>query len=207
MENKKFKKKIMGGFDRSEVIDYIDKLQQSPAPEFDEKKYIEEIEHLKSQRDTLAEALEKANEQLRKLSEPISAGKNTIASSIAHSKAHFDTMVSLSEEVRGEMAENLSAVSKDVRDMQKRCAEMRKSFEADSDKLESELAKFRACIDKSSQFFLEGSDTIGKVSQKAESEDSNIKEVLEDGFKILEEVNFQQSSIDSILKKFRKQGK
>lgn len=203
MENKKFKKKFIGGFDKGEVIDYIDKLQQQQAQE-DEQKYIEQIELLKNERDALASALEQANEQIKKLSDPVKGSKSMIASSIAHSKSHFDSMVSLSEEVRSETAEKLAEVSNDVQEMLKSSVEMKKDFEAAAQKLGDDIEKLQSYLDKSSPFFRADRGALGDISAKAEDEDSSIKSVLEEGFKLLDETTAQEDEIDKILHDLKK---
>lgn len=203
MENKKFKKKIVGGFDKNEVIDYIDRLQKEQIQKPDEDKYLEEIERLKAERDTLADALAKANEQLKKLSDPLTGSNSVIASSIAHSKSHFDSIVTLSDEVRNETAENLSRVSDDVAQMLENAAEMKSSFLSAAEKLNGDLEALKSYVEKTSPFFRDDRGQLGEIREKADREDSSIKKVLEEGFKLLEEATAHQSKIDKILQNIK----
>lgn len=204
MENKTFRKKLLGGFDRNEVIDYIDLLQKDKSEEFDEQKYLDEIECLKNERDALAQALEKANEQLKKLSDPVSGSNSMMASSISHSKAHFESMAALSEEVRRETGENLSVVSDDITNMLDKANEMRKCFDIASDKLNKDIEKLRFFIDKSAPFFQGESVKLEDVSQKVVKEEKNAKEILKQGQNLINEAVARQAEIDGILEKIRK---
>lgn len=203
MESKKFKKKFIGGFDKSEVIDYIDNLQKTQAEEMNEQKYLEQIERLTSERDALADALEKANEQLKKLSDPLIGSKSMLASSIAHSKSHFDNMVSLSDEVKSETNDNLEKISGDVREMIANAAEMKKNFENAADNLGSDLEKLQSFLEKSLPFFRDDRGKLGDISKKAVEKDNGAKEVLEEGFKLLDETTAQQSEIDKLLQEVK----
>lgn len=204
MENKTFRKKLLGGFDRNEVIDYIDRLQKDKSEEFDEQKYLDEIESLKNERDALAQALEKANEQLKKLSDPVSGSNSMMASSISHSKAHFESMAALSEEVRRETGENLSVVSDDVTNMLDKANEMRKCFDIASDKLNKDIEKLRFFIDKSAPFFQGEPVKLEDVSQKVVKEEKSAKEILKQGQNLINEAVARQAEIDGILEKIRK---
>lgn len=204
MENKTFRKKLLGGFDRNEVIDYIDRLQKDKSEEFDEQKYLDEIERLKNERDALAQSLEKANEQLKKLSDPVSGSNSMMASSISHSKAHFESMAALSEEVRRETGENLSVVSDDITNMLDKANEMRKCFDIASDKLKKDIEKLRFFIDKSAPFFQGESVKLEDVSQKVVKEEKNAKEILKQGQNLINEAVARQAEIDGILEKIRK---
>ena len=204
METKKFKKKFLGGFDKTEVIDYIDRLQKDRSEEYDEQKYIEEIERLKKERDALASALEKANEHLKKLSDPIAGSNSTLASSISHSKSHFESMAALSDEVRRETGENLSLVSSDADKLLENAVEMKKSFDAAAEKLNKDIENLRFFLEKSSPFFRGDPAVVEKIRQEAVKEDNSAKEVLKQGQKLLDETTAKQTEIDNLLEIIKK---
>ena len=203
METKKFKKKLIGGFDKSEVIDYIDRLQKNQAEEYDEQKYIDEIESLKEERDALAQLLEKANEQLKKFSDPIEGSNSMLASSISHSKSHFDNMASLSDEIRLETGEKLLLASKDAQKILDDALKMKESFDAAAEKLNEDIESLKIFLDKSAPFFRDDSETIEEIRQRASKEEDNAKTILKKGRNILDEAVAQQAEINKILKKIK----
>ena len=204
MENKQFKKKLIGGFDKSEVIDYIDRLQKNQSEEYDEEKYIEEIERLKEERDTLAALLEKANEQLKKLSDPLTGSNSMLASSITHSKAHFDNMASLSDEIRRETSDKLALVSKDAKKMLDEAVDMKKSFDKAAENLENDIEELRSFVEKSSPFFRDDAESIKEIRKKAVKEDEQTKTVLKQSSDLLDETVAHQAEIDTVLKKIKR---
>lgn len=192
MESRKFKKSFIGGFDKEDVINYIEEIQKQAGVNNSGQENAEEIERLREENRQLREALEKSNEQLKLLADPIHSSNKILASSIAYSQSHYN---SITELVNGlcrttnesalrtkENVENIISFSKASRD------ELKKSYDQfgeNLNQLKNNLEETMNCFEKISEYSLE-------TAEKTKVADADISQVIETAQKLLSDIENRQ---------------
>lgn len=200
MENKKFKKSIFGGFKKTDVIDYIKALESEKNSSVADEELTKEVEELKKDKILLMHELEKAKDQIKKLSDPLTGANRMMASSIKHSKDHFDSMVCLAGQINEETSSSIESISSDVEKMLGATAEMTEKFELSLGELRSKLDKLKTDLAQSKEYFKDTSQkTSDEVMNNAQDENQNIYKILSEGYELLDETTLQQFEITKII--------
>lgn len=202
MESKKFKTKFMGGFDKQDVMQYISDLQKSQAQTVDEQ-LTKKIAELKEENEILMEALEKANEHIKKLSDPITGSSKMVASSISHSKSHFENMAILADGIGETTNDSLISLSKDVKTLIEKTDTAAKDFDDSVSQLRKNLEKFENYIAKSSEYFNDSIKKNSKIKTKVKSENESIETLLSQGYELLDETTVKQLEISKLLNELK----
>lgn len=200
MENKIFKKSIFGGFKKSDVMDYIKNLESEKNKTAPDEELTKEVEELRKEKIILLHELEKANEQIKKLSDPLTGANRMIASSIKHSKDHFDSMVSLADQINDETSNRIESISCDVENMLGSTAEMADKFEQSLSELRSKLDNLKNNLNQSKECFNGGNEKPSdEIMLNAENQNNDIYKILSDGYELLDETTLQQFEITKII--------
>ncbi|MBQ6624963.1 MAG: hypothetical protein IIX39_04010 [Clostridia bacterium] len=198
MESKKFKTKFMGGFDKKDVMQYISDLQKSQAQSVDEQ-LTQKIAELKKENEILMEALEKANEHIKKLSDPITGSSKMVASSISHSKSHFENMAILADGIGETTNDGLISISKEVKSLLEKTGKVAKDFDDSMSQLRKNLEKFESHIAKSTEYFNDSVKENSKIKNKVKNENESIETLLSQGYELLDETTVKQLEISRLL--------
>ena len=184
MKAMKFRNSFFGGFNKADVMKYIEELQkkqpqtsQMPDDETESK----EIIALKKENERLVLALEKANEQIKKLKQP--------------KKESTKTVSNLKDNIKIDPTENTNAISGDISGMIKSTEDIAKDFDNAVKKLNGDLEEFKKYLETSSKYF----DEQQNIHSEIDLEDENIKEILSQGYELIEESGLKQLEISKII--------
>lgn len=184
MKAMKFRNSFFGGFNKADVMKYIEELQkkqpqtsQMPDDETESK----EIIALKKENERLVLALEKANEQIKNLKK--------------QKKESTKTVSNLKDNIKIDPTENTNAISGDISGMIKSTEDIAKDFDNAVKKLNGDLEEFKKYLETSSEYF----DEQQNIHSEIDLEDENIKEILSQSYELIEESGLKQLEISKII--------
>lgn len=204
MESKKFKKSFMGGFDKEDVMKYIEEIQKQNSEKKSVNDDSEEIKALKEENERLAEALRKSNEQLKLLADPVEGSNKILASSIAYSTSHYNSITDLVNglcRTTNESAVDTKATVEDILSFAKKSEE---EFTKNYNIFKKNLETLRKNLKETIECFGKIEEASTDTSKKTKAADAKIENLMQKAEKLLGSIENQQKENSELLEKVKK---
>jgi len=195
MEAKKFKKSVFGGFNKTEVIRYIDELQKQSA----QKAESEEVTRLKEENARLTEALRKTDEQLRKFASPVANSNTMLASSLAHSKSHFENITAIVNGICETTGESITSANANIVELLNVADCASKDFTQSIEQLRETLEKLLAFLNETSDCLMSASANCETANEEVVKNENKTKDLLQSGEDVLNDLEKQQEENSKLL--------
>ena len=195
MEAKKFKKSVFGGFNKTEVIRYIDELQKQSA----QKAESEEVTRLREENARLTEALRKTDEQLRKFASPVANSNTMLASSLAHSKAHFENITAIVNGICETTGESVTNANANIIELINMADCTSKDFAQSVEALRENLQKLQAFLNETSDCLMSASANCETASENVSDSENKTMEILKKGEVVADDIKKQQEENSKLL--------
>lgn len=183
MVERKFKKSLFG-FKKADVMKYIDELQKSSSDPAEVDS--EELKKLREENEKLAQALEKSNKQIELLSDPVKGSNKMLATSLEHSRTHFENVATLVNGICDKANENVGLAGDELAEILKMADKTSDDFEGALKKFREELETLRSHLEKTGSYFK--SEEIVAAESEDESDEDNADKIFAEGEKLLQEV-------------------